>query len=225
MLLFVVLVLLGCKPVDTVYSGRIDEDFRSRIQPAVTSGGPISISSGGGIPQVAYDIAQLIDQGDLAVEFPENCFSACSEFFIPASPMPRFSRNTLIGFHGSDFTSEILYRDHYRGNRTLCGEERLAWLHDVYRRRGLNPLFGAEVINRLGIRIYEFPIRSAGCVGSVISYVPALWIPTSEQLLKYWGLDTRGVICADAEECWRPRLIALGYRGDTVIVGDQTVLV
>ena len=213
--------LFGCEVRDKSYTGTVDQRFVEAISPVLKSRRQVSISSGGGSPQSAYRVAREIRVNDVTVAFPDRCLSACSEFFIPATQNAVFGRDSLLGFHGSDLIAEKFYRELYQGSLPLCGTDRLAWLRETYEMRKLKPEFSEEVVQRLGIHNPAFIERASGCVGVRISYGPAFWFPTSEQLRTLWGLDTRGPICADREACWRPRLIALGHKGDTVIVGDQ----
>jgi len=217
------LLLLSCRSIEPRFEGTIDEDFQTRVLHTLEHFDRIAVSSRGGSPEVAYEIAKEISRKQVEVVFPENCFSACSEILIPATPSPKFTPETLIGFHGSDLIAEQLYRRHFRGELPLCGVDRIAWLHLQYEERGLNSAFALETTRRIGVSDPDFIVRRSGCVGARVRLDADFWFPTSAQLLTYWGLDTGGPICSDLEECWRERLTSLNYQGRNVVVGDRFI--
>lgn len=211
----------GCRPIERkVIDGELNTAFLAKLQAAARSGAPVTLSSYGGDPEIAFAAAPIIDSYPGSVAIGRLCLSSCAEFVLPTKAHETLLEQPLIGFHGSDEIARWL-ASKTGEKEPICGQARADSKQRRFQNNGWNIEFWKEVAKRLRISSAHNKSAPGKCASMVMTHEISIWFPSSTQMSQLLGLKTVSKLCADKEICWRWRIHDVVGPREAFIVGDD----
>lgn len=203
--------------------GGFDDAFVAQIQSQAEAARPITLSSYGGDPAVAYAAVPLLDNYPTDIAIGSLCLSSCAEFALPTKARLNLIDRPLIGFHGSDQIARWLSTE-IGLVAPICGAARADFQRARFESLGWNPDFWKEVAKRLMIVSGRNDNEEGRCLSIISRAEITMWFPTSAQLASLLGFTPDAPLCADDEVCWRSRVQGIISPGQRFVVGDAIFL-
>lgn len=211
----------GCRATERqVIDGELDAAFVAKLQAAAKSGAPVTLSSYGGDPKVAFAAAPIIDSYPGSVAIGRLCLSSCAEFVLPTKAHETLLEQPLIGFHGSDEIARWL-ASKTGEKEPICGQARADSKQRRYQNNGWNIEFWREVAKRLRISSAHNKSAPGECASIVMTHEISIWFPSSIQMSQLLGFKPVSKLCSDEEKCWHSRIHYIVEPREAFMVGDD----
>lgn len=183
----------------------------------------VKLNSGGGLPQDALKISDIMLRNKTGVIINRACLSACAETILPSATIVEFQNTPIIGFHwNSTMNFDMLRR--YGGDLRLCDLTTVERQKSLLSTKGMNVDFWKETEKRLVLEHYEIVPRGYACPWKRREFKNHMWLPTSEQLRNLWGLEFKGSVCADDFQRCTWKIDRRWKKGTRIVVGDEVYI-
>ncbi len=223
LMIIIVLFLTCCKKEDLIIKSEINGNFLAKLERKNAPGKRIIISSGGGSTKVAFEAARNIIRNENTVIVQGVCLSACAEDILPSAKTIKFLDNPMIGFHWNSFMNRSQFI-RYGGDVTYCSSVSIDNQKYLYGLAQLNQDFWKETEKRLVLEHYEiFPVTGA-CPLKIRRFKNYMWLPTSKQLKKLWGLEFSGRVCSDNIRACVRKVDRRWEKGTRIVIGDKVYI-
>ncbi|WP_417625032.1 hypothetical protein [Paremcibacter congregatus] len=182
--------------------GFINEAMLTKIKNIDCSNPHVLLSSSGGEERISLLIAQELEKLSATISVDNVCLSACAEVILPAARKVKLGPKSLIGFHGNPIMRKeltLIYKPSGYQNCTFSEAEDMS---SLYERQGVKTDFWKSQLKYLHLTGVSFSNpTTSNCPYGQFKMKYQMWLPNSQELKKYLGLNFDGSVCADHKDC------------------------
>lgn len=162
----------------------------------------ILISSSGGEEKVSLLIAKEIEKLSATLIVQNVCLSACAEYLLPSANNIKFTKKSLVGFHGNPVMRRALTKHYKPQGYENCQFVEAKEMETLYAHKGLKTDFWKIQLKYLKLTKVGFSEPKApNCPYARFYTENVMWLPNSHDLKTHLGLAFEGSVCADHSDC------------------------
>ncbi len=181
---------------------------------------PLKLSSRGGYTSSSLKVAMKIKANAIHMIVDNECTSNCAEILLPFADKITFEKQPIIGLHGNDFSYRHYVSELASKNRNFCNWSYSYQIENQLISKSMRTDFWKEQMKRLKPSV-EFKYDNQSCPWRLYNFENHMWLPTSQQLRKLWGLKFSGSVCADDFEKCTSRINQRWRKGTRIVIGDE----
>lgn len=209
---------ISAKPKPVIINRANLSNLFESIQTANDLRQPLVFNSYGGMTSIALVLAWEIN-GKVDIIINDECISNCAELILPAAQKLYFHENPIIGFHGNISSYRSFVESRFKGNTSFCNWNYEERFQELLQTNKVNLHFWGEQMKRLNPKV-TFEVRQGDCPKIQYNFENHMWLPTSEQLMKLFNLEFKGVVCADNPRKCKKRIDDRWAQGTRIVIGD-----
>lgn len=211
-----------CEGESVDFCGSLLRSNVATLLDRVTAGEDVSLIMTGGDSRAALTVARLAQSYNGRLEVREICGSSCLEALIPGFDVVEFHDQPLLVAHGNVQMIVGLLRE--RGySLPDCYVDYIGSFEEILGSKVDDALW-REQVARLGVANVRVDDSISGCPRVHYTSEVDYWIPTGEELERYYGVVGVGDVAASSPELTQQAINRHFDTGITFRLGDQILV-